>query len=85
LSEAEELFEDYFNAFPKIKGTLDAFGNFGKMNGFIRTIAPFRRKRYFPYWKGEDTPKGLLGQIERASKNMPRMCGHLKLCENGER
>lgn len=85
IEEADEKYDAFYAAFPKIKGTLEAFGNFGRMNGFIRTIAPFRRKRYFPYWKGEDTPKGLLGQIERASKNMPRMYGHLKLCENGER
>ena len=81
LSEAEELFDDYFRAFPKIKGTLDAFSNFGKMNGFIRTIAPFRRKRYFPYWKGEDTPKGLMGQISRASMNSPIQGANADFCK----
>ena len=84
LDEAEKLFADYFNAFPNIKGLLDSFGNYGKLNGFIRTVAPFRRKRYFPYWRGLETTKTLLGQIERASKNMPKMYGHVKVCEFGE-
>jgi DNA polymerase-1 len=30
-----------------------------------------RRKRYFPYWKGESTNKSLLGDIRRASMNAP--------------
>lgn len=71
LEEAEFLFERYFIAFPRIKGLLDSLGNYGTQNGFIRTINPFRRKRYFPYWKGDATPKNLLGQIDRASKNAP--------------
>ena len=71
IEEAEVKFNAFYAAFPKIKGTLDAFGAYGTNNGFIRTIAPFRRKRYFPYWKGPQTPKNLLGQIERASKNAP--------------
>ena len=71
LKEAEGLIKDYFNAFPSIQGTLNAFGNYGIMNGYIRTPAPMRRKRYFPYWKGEETPKGLMGKITRASMNTP--------------
>lgn len=72
LQEAEELFDKYFKAFPSIKQLLESFGNFGKLNGFIRTTAPWRRKRYFPYWRGAaDTPKNMLSQIERASKNAP--------------
>lgn len=71
LREAENLIKDYFSAFPSIQGTLNAFGNYGIMNGYIRTPAPMRRKRYFPYWKGEETPKGLVGKITRASMNTP--------------
>lgn len=71
LQEAEELFNKYFEAFPNIKALLDSYGNFGKLNGYIRTIAPWRRKRYYPYWRGADTAKNMLAQIERASKNMP--------------
>ena len=71
LEEAESLFQKYFIAFPNIGGLLDSLGNYGTNNGFIRTVAPFRRKRYFPYWKGAQTPKNLLGLIDRASKNTP--------------
>lgn len=71
LDEAEALFKKYFQKFPRIHNLLDSFGKFGVTNGYIRTVAPFRRKRYFPYWKGTDTAKNLLGQIERASKNTP--------------
>lgn len=70
-AEAKQLMEDYFNSFPAIKGLLQALGHFGTQNGFIRTPAPMRRKRYFPYWKGEATSSYLMGKIERASKNMP--------------
>jgi len=80
LKEAEKLIEDYFKAFPKIKLKLDAFGYFGLVNGYIQTLPPFGRKRWFPYW--EYSKKFLanhragqynadLGSIERASKNMP--------------
>lgn len=70
-AEAKTLMDDYFSAFPKIKGLLDAFGFFGTNHGFIRTPKPMSRKRYFPYWKGSNTSKFLMGKIERASKNMP--------------
>jgi len=84
VEEASQIFDRYFIAFEGIKSILDGFGEYGKNNGFIRTIAPFRRKRYFPYWNGPSTAKGLLSQIERASKNMPRLNGHVKPCEFGE-
>ncbi|WP_428743109.1 DNA polymerase [Tenacibaculum sp.] len=70
--EAVDLIEEYFEAFPSIKGTLNAFGHYGQCNGFIRTVAPMRRKRYFPYWKGlKDTSDFLLKKIDRAAKNAP--------------
>ncbi len=71
VDEAKVLIEDYFRAFPKIKGLLEALGYYGKTHGYIRTGNPMRRKRYFPYWRGDVTPRGLMGQIERASKNSP--------------
>ena len=69
--EAKNLMDDYFSSFPNIKGLLTALGNYGTRNGFIRTPAPLRRKRYFPYWKGTDTSSYLMGKIDRASKNAP--------------
>lgn len=81
LPEAEKLIEDYFKVFPKIGGVLKYFGNFGVRNGYIKTIAPFFRRRYFPEWKdavhninyhlmGVDYDP-ILGAIERQSKNVP--------------
>ena len=71
LAAAEELMESYFKAFPNIKDVLTGFGNYGKSNGFICTVGPMRRKRFFPYWNGYQTKPYLMGAIERASKNMP--------------
>lgn len=69
--EALEIMDLYFSSFPRIKGMLEALGYFGKMNGFIRTPKPLRRKRYFPYWRGEATSKTVMNAIIRASKNAP--------------
>tara|TARA_R110002074_G_scaffold104413_1_gene225430 strand:+ start:3522 stop:5264 length:1743 start_codon:yes stop_codon:yes gene_type:complete len=69
--EASDLIEKYFTAFPNIKKFLDMLGRFGKMNGYIRTFKPYKRKRFFDYWDGRKTPPKELGMIERASKNTP--------------
>jgi DNA polymerase-1 len=81
LKAAEGLIEDYFREFPRIGRTLRQLGMFGVTNGYIQTLAPFFRKRWFPYWKyarnGIDAHikdvqyDSTLGSIERASKNMP--------------
>ena len=81
VPEALGLIKTYFTVFPKIKATLDFLGNFGLQNGYIMTLSPFFRKRYFPYWYEnrmyvEPHRLGIrfnstLGEIERASKNMP--------------
>lgn len=81
LQAAAALIEEYFTRFPKIKKALTYLGLFGVRKGYIQTIAPFFRKRWFPYWKfarnnidahiqGVDYDS-TLGSIERASKNMP--------------
>ena len=75
LSEAKDLINKYFKAFPKIKIFLDSLGEQGKRTGMIRTFPPFNRLRWFDNW----TPKMYndkdsfmeLGSIERASKNTP--------------
>lgn len=79
--EAIDLINDYFKVFPAIKRTLEFLGHFGIRNGYIQTFAPFFRKRWFPYWYENrmfiDSHisgvkfNGTLGEIERASKNMP--------------
>jgi DNA polymerase-1 len=79
--EALNMIADYFKVFPGIKRTLDFLGEFGVRNGYIQTFSPFFRKRWFPFWyehRGyiEAHVSGIkyhptLGEIERASKNMP--------------
>lgn len=81
VREALNLINEYFTTFPLIKGVLDYFGNYGLDNGYIMTLAPFYRKRWFPYWKEWQTyipahRQGIkyvpaLGEIDRASKNHP--------------
>lgn len=71
VKEASELIDKYFTAFPNIKKFLDMLGKYGKMNGYIRTFKPFKRKRFFDYWEGRNTPPKEMGMIERASKNTP--------------
>lgn len=81
LAQASALIEEYFRVFPKIKSTLEYFGRFGVQNGYIQTLPPFLRKRWFPTWRLSRRNiqmhiKGIeydsnLGSIERASKNLP--------------
>lgn len=80
LKEAQALIDLYFATFPKIKTVLNALGRFGVENGFIKTLFPFGRKRWFPYWRLQKVHikehlggqyNSDLGAIERASKNMP--------------
>lgn len=71
IKEASELIDKYFTTFPNIKAFLEMLGRFGKMNGYIRTFKPFKRKRFFDYWDGRNTPPKEMGMIERASKNTP--------------
>jgi len=80
-NEAQALIDEYFRKFPGIGKMLRFLGSFGVRFGFIQTLAPFHRKRWFPYWKfaRADIQSHLtgsqynptLGSIERASKNMP--------------
>jgi DNA polymerase-1 len=69
LNEASDLITKFFDAFPNIKRFLDQRGKFGKQNGYITTLPPFKRKRFFPEWSSDYTPPKDLGVIERASKN----------------
>jgi DNA polymerase-1 len=75
LSEAKELIDKYFKAFPKIKKFLNDQGEFGKRYGFVTTFHPFYRKRWFDTWIPKmynDRDSFMeLGSIERASKNTP--------------
>ena len=72
---AQQLIEDYFTAFPSIKGFLDKLANFGKQFGYIKTFPPYNRRRWFVNWfpkvynSKENSQE--LSSIERASKNTP--------------
>lgn len=79
---ARRMIGDYFSAFPKIGGLLNHFASFAVKHGYIQTIWPFYRKRFFPEWnevtelEKEMHIKGIkmdwrLAAIERAAKNMP--------------
>ena len=83
VPEAKQLIKDYFKAFPGIGKLLDYLGRFGVEKGYIQTIFPLYRRRWFPYWKhyrrfidahlqGAQYHGGL-GEIERASKNQPEL------------
>jgi hypothetical protein len=88
IREAKNLIDQYFSAFPNIEALLEWLGRFGVENGYIMTLAPFNRKRYFPFWEYHreyvhEHINGIrynptLGEIERASKNMPKTYGHVK-------
>jgi len=79
--EAMKIINDYFIALPKLKKVLDFLGQFGVKNGYIQTIYPYYRRRWFPNWqfykgfidahiqKAQYHPG--LGEIERASQNCP--------------
>lgn len=85
VPEAKTLIDQYFKTFPSISGTLKFLGEFGVKNGYIQTLSPYFRKRWFPFWKFARSRidyhlagqhDGTLGEIERASKNQPiQGCG----------
>lgn len=92
VKRAEEVINAYFKAFPRLKRTLDYLGNFGLWHGYIITVEPFFRKRYFPDWKHYTTEEiqahiddikydKTLGHMQRASKNMP-IQGEALPCQN---
>ncbi len=81
LPEAEQLINKYFATFPKIGAVLKYLQNFGIKEGYSRTLPPFFRKRWYPYWEfnkrfindhisGRDY-NATLGEIGRASGNHP--------------
>lgn len=81
VKEARALIADYFKAFPAIGRTMTYLGRFGMKNGYIQTLAPFFRKRWFPEWQYKKQyldehlagvrPDRSLSEIDKASKNQP--------------
>lgn len=81
VPEAQAIMDLYFSALPALGKLLTNLGGYGVQQGYIKTMAPFNRKRWFPEWaKVRDRIQehtmgirynGILGSIERASKNQP--------------
>lgn len=81
LTEARTLIRDYFIAMPAIGKVMNYLGRFGMKNGYIKTIAPFFRKRWFPEWNYrrqylDEHLAGIrndkyLSEIDKQSKNQP--------------
>jgi DNA polymerase I-like protein with 3'-5' exonuclease and polymerase domains len=81
VPEARALIQDYYKAMPAIGKTMTFLGNFGLKHGYIQTMAPFFRKRWFPDWAIENRfldehMAGVrynkrLSSIEKAAKNQP--------------
>lgn len=71
IDEATDLINKYFKVFPSIKKYLDTNANTGKKKGYIRTMEPYQRIRYFPEWRGPATDKVDMGKIDRMSRNTP--------------
>lgn len=81
LSEARSLIAVYFKAMPAIGRTMTFLGRFGMEKGYIQTLAPFFRKRWFPEWKHrkqflDEHLAGIrndhyLSKIDKAAKNQP--------------
>ena len=51
LEEAEQLFKEYAEAFPKLNTWLDSQGKFAVKNYYSRTFAPCKRIRWYPEMK----------------------------------
>ena len=81
VSDAKDIINKFFKAVPKVEKFLTGLGNLGKKRGFIRTAAPYKRIRWFEQWQHavETDNFGMLGSIERASKNTPKLYGRIKL------
>lgn len=81
VKEANDLLLTYHRAMPAIGRTMTFLGNFGVRNGYIQTMAPFFRKRWFPDWQYRQRyidehiagvrEDWVLSSIEKEAKNQP--------------
>ncbi|CAM6001132.1 unnamed protein product [Sphagnum balticum] len=91
VPEAVALMDKFFTVFPSIGKCLINLGGYGVQTGVIKTLAPFNRKRWFPKWdKVRDRIQehtmgirynAILGEIERASRNMPIQGSAADMCK----
>jgi len=80
VGKADEIIKRFFSVVPKVEKFLTMLGELGKARGYIRTSLPYRRMRRFQkleeYVEQVGSNQGFhdfkyLGEVERASKNMP--------------
>jgi DNA polymerase-1 len=73
VKDAKDIITKFFKAVPKVEKFLTGLGNLGKARGYIKTSAPYKRIRWFEQWQHavETENFGVMGSIERASKNTP--------------
>lgn len=81
LKDAKALILDYYKAMPAIGKIMTYLGHFGVKYGYIMTLAPFYRRRWFPIWseKARFIEEHLaevridkdLAKIEKEAKNQP--------------
>lgn len=77
IQRAKTIINNFFKIIPKVNELLRTLGWVGTHKGYIRTLPPFRRIRWFPQWhkellESDDwNAKKILGEIERAAKNTP--------------
>jgi DNA polymerase I-like protein with 3'-5' exonuclease and polymerase domains len=68
---ADELIEQYFGTFQDIKAGMDYRGEFAVENGYITTLPPFNRRRYFGEWFSGSLTEKARGAIDRRGRNTP--------------
>lgn len=81
LKEAKALIQLYFSKLPRIEAMFKFLGEFTLLNGYTMTLAPFNRKRWFPFWRENRTYveahiSGIkynpsLGEMQKAGMNHP--------------
>jgi DNA polymerase-1 len=73
VKDAKDIITKFFKAVPKVEKFLTGLGNLGKARGYIKSSKPYSRIRWFEQWQHavETENFGVMGSIERASKNTP--------------
>ena len=73
VAQAKAIIDKFFKAVPKVEKFLTGLGNLGKSRGYIKSSQPYGRTRWFEQWQHavETENFGVMGSIERASKNTP--------------
>lgn len=68
--EAKKIIDRFFEKIPVVQNFLERMARFSKDNGYITTAPPYYRKRFFDNYQQKHNYL-LMGEIERAGKNMP--------------